>query len=438
MVQAHCRNGQKTTSHLRFLICGVVCYGVLAPTITSALGEYDVLRQIAAQERLEQPRRGDGGGGYGGGGGGYDDSRGPYELRSYLDPDMLTGGGGDMIATNGMDSDYAGDSDGLGGVDRLESYMDKFLGLDSVGGGQELLDEAVSDEIPKIRFPKLTSEQKKFGIHPGYLSYYNRELQHIEDELEKRKGGRDRSSGSGGNVNGDEIADDPFDSAEPKEKSGGEKGLTFGKVRQEPKGTISEEDNSVADQVLKKADSDGGVIITGLGGSGDGFGDGSGGLQIGDVSFTVIVAVCSAVAAFTIVLAGIVYHRLQRNTKAAEDVEYPAYGVTAAAAGGQLGRTGSGSAGSPTSGGSLSGDRKLAQNAQMYHYQHQKQQMIAFDSHQNGGTRNRFGSEDNDSDEGEEGDYTVYECPGLAPTGEMEVRNPMFSDDQTTPKANGK
>ena len=71
-------------------------------------------------------------------------------------------------------------------------------------------------------------------------------------------GGRDRSSGSGGNVNGDEIADDPFDSAEPKEKSGGEKGLTFGKVRQEPKGTISEEDNSVADTVLKKADSDGG------------------------------------------------------------------------------------------------------------------------------------------------------------------------------------
>ena len=30
---------------------------------------------------------------------------------------------------------------------------------------------------------------------------------------------------------------------------------------------------------------------------------------------------------------------------------------------------------SPTAG----TDRKLAQNAQMYHYQHQKQQMIAFD-----------------------------------------------------------
>ena len=44
-------------------------------------------------------------------------------------------------------------------------------------------------------------------------------------------------------------------------------------------------------------------------------------------------------------------------------VEYPAYGVT-----------GPGKEISPTS-----GDRKLAQNAQLYHYQHQKQQMIAFD-----------------------------------------------------------
>ena len=70
---------------------------------------------------------------------------------------------------------------------------------------------------------------------------------------------------------------------------------------------------------------------------------------------------------------------LQKNTKAAEDVEYPAYGVTAAAGSGTGGRQDGGSAGTPTSGGSLNGDRKLAQNAQMYHYQHQKQQMIAFD-----------------------------------------------------------
>ena len=58
------------------------------------------------------------------------------------------------------------------------------------------------------------------------------------------------------------------------------------------------------------------------------------------------------------------FFRYQKNAKAAEDVEYPAYGVT-----------GNGRETSPTS-----ADRKLAQNAQLYHYQHQKQQMIAFDA----------------------------------------------------------
>ena len=49
--------------------------------------------------------------------------------------------------------------------------------------------------------------------------------------------------------------------------------------------------------------------------------------------------------------------------KAASDVDYPAYGVTGPA---------KDKVGSP-------GDRKLAQSAQMYHYQHQKQQMIAME-----------------------------------------------------------
>ena len=73
-----------------------------------------------------------------------------------------------------------------------------------------------------------------------------------------------------------------------------------------------------------------------------------------------------------------------------------------------------------------SGDRRLAQSAQMYHYQHQKQQMIAMEK------ANNDTKPDNQSDsegETEEGDYTVYECPGLAPTGEMEVKNPLFKED---------
>jgi len=55
--------------------------------------------------------------------------------------------------------------------------------------------------------------------------------------------------------------------------------------------------------------------------------------------------------------------RLQRSAKASADVEYPAYGVT-----------GPNKDISPTS-----GDRRLAQSAQMYHYQHQKQQIIAME-----------------------------------------------------------
>merc|ERR1711981_493479 len=136
-----------------------------------------------------------------------------------------------------------------------------------------------------------------------------------------------------------------------------------------------------------------------------------------DIYFTTIVGVASGLTVFLIVGAGFLFHRARKNAKAAEDVEYPAYGVT-----------GPGKEVSPNS-----GDRMLAQNAQLYHFEHKKQQMLAFDGHADSQRRSMS---DNESEDGEEGDYTVYECPGLAPTGEMEVRNPMFEDD-ATPKANG-
>jgi len=98
-------------------------------------------------------------------------------------------------------------------------------------------------------------------------------------------------------------------------------------------------------------------------------------------------------------------------------VEYPAYGVTG-----------------PNKDVSPSGDRKLAQSAQMYHYQHQKQQIIAME---NQATDGSCGMSDVESDDdNEEGDYTVYECPGLAPTGEMEVKNPLFLDETPATPAN--
>jgi len=70
----------------------------------------------------------------------------------------------------------------------------------------------------------------------------------------------------------------------------------------------------------------------------------------------------------------------------------------------------------------------------MYHYQHQKQQIIAME---NQATDGSCGMSDVESDDdNEEGDYTVYECPGLAPTGEMEVKNPLFLDETPATPAN--
>lgn len=90
--------------------------------------------------------------------------------------------------------------------------------------------------------------------------------------------------------------------------------------------------------------------------------------------------------------------RLHRKSKAAADVEYPAYGVTG-----------------PNKDISPTGDRKLAQSAQMYHYQHQKQQIIAMENRQAAEGSCGMSDVESDDEENEEGDYTVYECPGLAP-----------------------
>jgi len=120
---------------------------------------------------------------------------------------------------------------------------------------------------------------------------------------------------------------------------------------------------------------------------------------------------CSVAGLVGVIIAVVCWYRLQKSVKDASDVEYPAYGAP------------NGSTkemGSP-------GDRKLAHSAQMYHYQHQKQQMIAMEIAKNDLKDN--GTDDDSEEENEEGDYTVYECPGLAPTGEMEVKNPLFSEE---------
>ncbi|XP_077528538.1 uncharacterized protein LOC144140904 isoform X2 [Haemaphysalis longicornis] len=157
-----------------------------------------------------------------------------------------------------------------------------------------------------------------------------------------------------------------------------------------------------------------------------------------DIYFVVLVAGCSAVAVFGVVAAGYCFYKVQKNARAAADVDYPAYGVT----------------GPNKEGASPTADRKLAQSAQMYHFQHQKQQMIAVEKRmtmmplgglppglfsssvwlggvfRNHTNRHTSASDvDTEEEENEEGDYTVYECPGMASGGELEVKNPLFQDD---------
>ncbi|XP_011495460.1 PREDICTED: uncharacterized protein LOC105360286 isoform X1 [Ceratosolen solmsi marchali] len=133
-----------------------------------------------------------------------------------------------------------------------------------------------------------------------------------------------------------------------------------------------------------------------------------------DIYFIAIVAGCSAAVMFALVLISLTWCRLQRMSKAAVDVDYPAYGVTG-----------------PNKDISPSGDQRLAQSAQMYHFQHHKQQIIAMENRASATRDPGSVSEAESDEENEEGDYTVYECPGLAPTGEMEVKNPLFHDDPT-------
>ncbi|XP_075167901.1 uncharacterized protein LOC142240066 [Haematobia irritans] len=123
-----------------------------------------------------------------------------------------------------------------------------------------------------------------------------------------------------------------------------------------------------------------------------------------------LIAGVSAAATVGLCVLGIAWYTFHNKSKAAADVDYPAYGVTG-----------------PNKDISPSGDRKLAQSAQMYHYQHQKQQIIAMENRPNNEENCEMSYESDDDNE--EGDYTVYECPGLAPTGEMEVKNPLFLDD---------
>jgi hypothetical protein len=135
--------------------------------------------------------------------------------------------------------------------------------------------------------------------------------------------------------------------------------------------------------------------------------------------FIAIVGTCCLVGVVGLVAAAIFWYKIQKKAETAVDSEYPSYGVT-----------GPNSSGGKISPSSTMSDRKLAQSAQMFHYQQQRQQMMAQEKdHLDAKPIN---SDDSDDEAPTGGDYTVYECPGLAPTGEMEVRNPLFAEPDSS------
>jgi len=142
-------------------------------------------------------------------------------------------------------------------------------------------------------------------------------------------------------------------------------------------------------------------------------------LRRNDTLFIIIVGTCCVVGVMGLVAAAMFWYKIQKRAEAAVDVEYPSYGVT-----------GPNSTGTKISPSSTMSDRKLAQSAQMFHYQQQRQQMMAQEkAHLDAKPVN---SDDSDDEAPGGGDYTVYECPGLAPTGEMEVRNPLFAEPDSS------
>jgi len=137
-------------------------------------------------------------------------------------------------------------------------------------------------------------------------------------------------------------------------------------------------------------------------------------LQTGNLLFLAVVTVCVVASVVGVVGGGIYWHGLQKQRAAAEAAEYPHYAPTGPLARGKVRQRGPG--------GAPMGDKANAYNAQLHHYQQTKAKIISGD-----GVMPHRPAEAEESDEEEDANnFSVYECPGLAPTGDIEVQNPNF------------
>ncbi|XP_022433820.1 neural proliferation differentiation and control protein 1 isoform X6 [Delphinapterus leucas] len=116
----------------------------------------------------------------------------------------------------------------------------------------------------------------------------------------------------------------------------------------------------------------------------------------GDGLALLLIVACSVAGAAALAVAVLCWCRLQRDVRLTQKADYAAPQAPSSPATPRI---------SP-------GDQRLAHSAEMYHYQHQRQQMRCLERHKEPPKELDSASSD---EENEDGDFTVYECPGLAP-----------------------
>jgi hypothetical protein len=132
----------------------------------------------------------------------------------------------------------------------------------------------------------------------------------------------------------------------------------------------------------------------------------SNGQAYGSNLFLLAVGCVMSVGIVGTVIGGGMYMRRRRDTP--DDSEYAPYAGTGP--GFKKGKKGD------------KGDETLAYKAQLHHYQQAKQKIICGDD-----APGMVESEGEDDGVDDENNFSVYECPGLAATGDLEVVNPNFA-----------
>ncbi|XP_073166501.1 neural proliferation differentiation and control protein 1-like isoform X1 [Lepidochelys kempii] len=118
-----------------------------------------------------------------------------------------------------------------------------------------------------------------------------------------------------------------------------------------------------------------------------------------------LVLMCSVTGVSGVLVAALCWYRLQREVRLAQKMAYTAY------------RGNHYRYHQPR----MYMDARLAQSCQVHQYERQKK--ILTNEENPPKPVQQLSTES----ETENGDFTVYECPGLAPSGEMEIHNPLFN-----------